>query len=116
MMVSENGDGPKLRLFLACADIEQWPEWLDTGLVTGATTSPQLLVVSYSEGYDDLLPKLASKAPESGAEAIHLHAWGRDAMALRARGRKIAKLGEGVVVKIPITRARIKAAMAPESP
>lgn len=109
-MVSENGDGPKLRLFLDCADIEHWPEWLGTGLITGVTTNPQLLAASYSEGYEDLLPRLASKAPESSAEEIHSQTWGRASTALLARGRKIAKLGEGVVVKIPITRAGIEAA------
>ena len=93
-----------MKFFIDTANIEEIREGLKLGMVDGVTTNPSL-VAKEKEGFDDLIREILAlvDGPVS-LEVISLEAGG-----MLEEGRKLAKLGEQVVVKVPMTTEGLKA-------
>ncbi|MBI4633938.1 MAG: fructose-6-phosphate aldolase [Deltaproteobacteria bacterium] len=93
-----------MKFFIDTANIEEIRKGLKLGMVDGVTTNPSL-VAKEKAGFDDLIREILAvvDGPVS-LEVISLEAGG-----MLEEGRKLAKLGEQVVVKVPMTTEGLKA-------
>ncbi len=94
-------------IFLDTADIKEVEELVTTGLIDGITTNPSLAAKS-GISFEDLIKSMAElvSGPIS-AEVIAL-----DAESMIAQGRKLAKIADNVVIKVPLTMDGLKACKA----
>ena len=100
-----------LRLLLDSANPEDWQDWWQTGLFTGITTNPTLLLRAKRACNVQSLKELSTTALELGVRELHLQAWGANANALEACANELASIAPGIViVKLPVTRAGVLAA------
>jgi transaldolase len=93
-----------LKIFLDTANIEQIREAASLGVVDGVTTNPTL--ISREEGkFEDVVCEICEivDGPIS-AEVVSL-----DAEGMVEEAKKLAKIHENVVIKIPMTREGVKA-------
>ncbi len=92
-----------MKFFIDTANIEEIREGLKLGMVDGVTTNPSL-VAKEKRGFDDLIREILTivEGPVS-LEVISLEAGG-----MLEEGRKLAKLGDQVVVKVPMTTEGLK--------
>lgn len=94
-----------MKFFVDTADVNEIKELVDTGLLDGVTTNPSLIMKSGREFTDvikeicDLLPGL----PVS-AEVI-----ATDYKGMVEQGKKLAKIADNVVIKLPLTMDGVKA-------
>jgi transaldolase len=100
----------ELRLFLDTADVNQWKEWLPTGLFYGITSNPLLLEQAGGRCSLPILIDLAQHAFSLGMKEMQMQTWGNSVDALVATGRAIAAIDPRVVVKVPITKMGTEAA------
>lgn len=93
-----------MKFFIDTANVEEIRKGLKLGMVDGVTTNPSL-VAKEKAGFDDLIREILAlvDGPVS-LEVISLEAGG-----MLEEGRKLAKLGEQVVVKVPMTTEGLKA-------
>lgn len=103
----EEGVPPVLDLYVDSAVRSDVESLLDLGVFKGVTTNPRLLHKAGLDGSD--LPDLYEWAVAAGSREVFLQAWGHDAEEFASCGRKLAAIGDRVVVKIPASRAGIKA-------
>lgn len=99
-----------IRLFLDTADIEQWQNWLPTGLFYGVTTNPLLLERAKVSCTVEQLKELAKQAFNVGAKEVQLQTWGTSVEALVNTGKLLAAIDDRIVVKVPITQIGAQAA------
>lgn len=99
-----------LRLFLDSADVAHWERWLPSGIFHGVETNPQLLERAGASCALASLERLVACGIELGAREVHVQAWGGDAAALEASGRRLASLDGRVGVKVWSTREGVEAA------
>lgn len=103
--------GPGIRLFLDSADRTAWKAWLDTGLFHGVTTNPRLLAAA---GVPCRLPDIASlvrDALDHGVAEVQVQTWGTRSDPLIENGCRLASIDRRVVVKVPVTRDGVAAAV-----
>ena len=96
-----------MKFFLDTANIEEIRKGLEMGLVDGITTNPTLLA---KEKRDPDLTVKEILALVQGP--VNLEVIATDANGMIAEARKLAALGEHVVVKIPMTEEGMKAVRA----
>ena len=93
-----------MKFFIDTANIQEIKEGIMLGMVDGVTTNPSL-VAKEKKGFDKVIRDILDivDGPVS-LEVISL-----DAEGMVREGRKLAKLGSNVVVKIPMTEEGLKA-------
>lgn len=93
-----------MKFFIDTANIEEICEGLALGMVDGVTTNPSL-VAKEKRDFDAVVRDILEivKGPVS-LEVVSL-----DAEGMFAEGRKLARLGEQVVIKVPMTTEGLKA-------
>jgi transaldolase len=93
-----------MKFFIDTANIEEIKEGLSLGMVDGVTTNPSL-IAKEKRGFDAVVKEILKivKGPVS-LEVISL-----EAKAMFAEGKKLVRLGENVVVKVPLCVEGLKA-------
>ena len=93
-----------MKFFIDTANIEEIKEGLSLGMVDGVTTNPSL-IAKEKKGFDIVVKDILKvvKGPVS-LEVVSL-----DAKAMFAEGKKLARLGENVVIKVPLCTEGLKA-------
>jgi transaldolase len=93
-----------MKFFVDTAEIDQIKELNDLGMVDGVTTNPSLILKS-GRDIQEVTKEICSivSGPVS-AEVVAL-----DADAMLAEGRKLAKIADNIVIKVPLTWAGLKA-------
>jgi transaldolase len=93
-----------MKFFIDTANIQEIKDGLALGMVDGVTTNPSL-VAKEKKGFDQVIREILSvvNGPVS-LEVISLDTGG-----MLREGRKLAKLGPQVVVKVPMTTEGLKA-------
>jgi transaldolase len=90
-----------MKFFLDTADLSEIRRAADAGLIDGITTNPSLLAKAAGEAHEprDILVDIcrAVSGPVS-AEVVALNA-----AEMLTEGRKLAKLADNIVVKVPLT-------------
>lgn len=106
-----DGSG-RLRLFLDTADTAEWERLLPLGFFHGVTTNPVLLERAGVPCDIPSMQLLLEKAlGYPGIQEVMFQAWGEDTEQLVSAAVEICKLDPSrVVVKLPLTRAGIRAA------
>jgi transaldolase len=96
-----------MKLFIDTADVEEIRSANDMGLLDGVTTNPSLIART-GRPFEEVIREICGivKGPVS-AECL-----ATEADAMIAEGRKVAKLADNVVVKIPLTMDGLKATKA----
>ena len=88
-----------MQIFLDTTDITALKRAAETGLVDGVTTNPTLIAKSGRPIVDVIAEICDIITGPVSAEAV-----ADDAATLERQGRKLAKIAENVVVKLPLTR------------
>lgn len=96
------------RFYADSADVDAVSPLLVDGLVRGVTTNPTILERGGRTVGD--IPELYARWDQEGAREIFFQSWGADAAELVENGRRILRLGDKAVVKVPATRAGFAAA------
>jgi len=96
-----------MKFFLDSADLTEIRRAMDAGLIDGITTNPSLLAKAAGADHDprDLLAEICRIVP--GPISAEVVATTKDDM-LR-EGRKLAKLADNIVIKVPLTEAGLMA-------
>ncbi len=96
-----------MKLFLDSTDTAQIRALAQTGLVDGVTTNPSLIAKS-GRGMLEVIAEICGlvEGPVSAEVAA------TETEGMLAEGRKLASIAPNVVVKIPLTKAGLKAARA----
>lgn len=99
-----------LQLYLDTAIRTEAEPLLKAGLFRGLTTNPLLLHRAALNTAD--LPDLYDWATSAGAQEVFLQAWGQDDEALIKCAENLRAIGPNVVVKLPVTREGVRAAVS----
>lgn len=93
-----------MKFFIDTANVEEIKEGLSLGMVDGVTTNPSL-IAKEKKGFDVIVKEILKyvKGPVS-LEVVSL-----EAKAMFAEGKKLAHLGENVVIKVPFCTEGLKA-------
>ncbi len=93
-----------MKFFIDTANIEEIKEGLSLGMVDGVTTNPSL-IAKEKKGFDVVIKEILKnvKGPVS-LEVVSL-----EARSMFAEGKKLARLGENVVIKVPLCAEGLKA-------
>jgi transaldolase len=93
-----------MKFFIDTANIEEIREGLNLGMVDGVTTNPSL-IAKEKKGFELVVQEIleAVKGPVS-LEVVSL-----EAKAMFAEGKKLAGLGNNVVIKVPLCTEGLKA-------
>ncbi len=93
-----------MKFFIDTANIREIEEGLRLGMVDGVTTNPSLIAKekrSFEEVVHDILERVSGP--------VSLEVVGLKSEEMVAEGKKLAKLGDQVVVKVPMTTEGLKA-------
>lgn len=93
-----------MKFFIDTANIREIEEGLRLGMVDGVTTNPSLIAKekrSFEEVVHDILEQVSGP--------VSLEVVGLKSEEMVAEGKKLAKLGDQVVVKVPMTTEGLKA-------
>ena len=93
-----------MKFFIDTANIEEIKEGLDLGMVDGVTTNPSLIAKekkSFEVVVKDILKNVEGP--------VSLEVVSQDARAMFAEGKKLAQLGDNVVIKVPLCTEGLKA-------
>jgi transaldolase len=93
-----------MKFFIDTANIQEIREGLSLGMVDGVTTNPSL-VAKEKRKFQDVVKEIL----EIVDGPVSLEVVSLDAPGMIKEGRKLAKLGENVVVKVPMTTEGLKA-------
>src|SRR3989338_5405598 len=93
-----------MQLFLDTANLDEIRQGAETGLITGVTTNPTL-ILKEGKDYKKILKEICSivKGPVS-AETVSL-----DAQGMLKEGRDFSKIAKNIVVKVPMIPEGMKA-------
>ncbi|MEQ8160352.1 MAG: transaldolase family protein, partial [Smithellaceae bacterium] len=93
-----------MKFFIDTANIEEIKEGLSLGMVDGVTTNPSL-IAKEKKGFDAVVKEILKnvKGP------VSLEVVSQDAKEMFAEGKKLVRLGENVVIKVPICTEGLKA-------
>ena len=93
-----------MKFFIDTANIEEIKEGLALGMVDGVTTNPSL-IAKEKKSFDAVVKDILKivKGPVS-LEVISV-----DAKGMFSEGRKLARLGKNVVIKVPLSTEGLKA-------
>jgi transaldolase len=93
-----------MKFFIDTANIQEIKEGLALGMVDGVTTNPSLVAREKKEFYQIIREILNAVDGPVSLEVISM-----DAKGMLKEGRKLAKLGPQVVIKVPMTTEGLKA-------
>jgi transaldolase len=95
----------KLRLFIDTANVSEIQKAYDLGVISGITTNPSLIAKEGRDFFETLkeIISIVGNIPIS-AEVVSL-----EAAEMVEQGKKLAVLGEGIVIKVPMTADGLKA-------
>lgn len=93
-----------MKFFIDTANIEEIKEGLKLGMVDGVTTNPSL-IAKEKKGFDAVVREIL----KSVKGPVSLEVVSMEAKAMFSEGKKLARLGENVVVKVPICTEGLKA-------
>lgn len=100
----DQSSGGSMKFFIDTANIQEIKEGLALGMVNGVTTNPSL-VAKEKKNFDQVIREILGvvDGPVS-LEVISL-----DSEGMIKEGKKLAKLGSQVVIKVPMTTEGLKA-------
>jgi len=93
-----------MKFFIDTANIHEIEEGLSLGMVDGVTTNPSLIAKekrTFNEVVQDILERVSGP--------VSLEVVGLKSGEMVEEGKKLAKLGEQVVIKVPMTTEGLKA-------
>ena len=93
-----------MKFFIDTGNIDEIKEGLSLGMVDGVTTNPSL-VAKEKKDFDTVVREIL----EIVDGPVSLEVVSEDAEGMVAEGKKLSKLAENVVVKIPMTTEGLKA-------
>ena len=93
-----------MKFFIDTANIQEIKEGIMLGMVDGVTTNPSL-VAKEKKGFDKVIRDILDIVDGP----VSLEVFSLDAEGMVREGRKLAKLGSNVVVKVPMTEEGLKA-------
>jgi transaldolase len=93
-----------MKFFIDTANIGEIKEGLSLGMVDGVTTNPSL-IAKEKKGFDAVVKEILKnvKGP------VSLEVVSQEAKDMFAEGKKLARLGENVVIKVPVCTEGLKA-------
>jgi transaldolase len=97
-----------MKIFIDSADIKEIRDAADSGLVDGVTTNPSLAAKT-GKDYVDTLSELVELLP---AGSISAEVLATDFDGMMAQGRRFAKIGKNIAIKVPLTWDGLKACRA----
>lgn len=93
-----------MKFFIDTANILEIKEGLSLGMVDGVTTNPSL-VAREKKDFDTVIREIL----EVVSGPVSLEVISLEAQGMLKEGRKLAKLGDNVVIKVPMTTEGLKA-------
>jgi transaldolase len=93
-----------MKFFIDTANIREIEEGLSLGMVDGVTTNPSLIAKEkrpFNEVVNDILERVSGP--------VSLEVVGLKSVEMVEEGKKLAQLGEQVVIKVPMTTEGLKA-------
>jgi len=93
-----------MKFFIDTANIKEIKEGIDLGMVDGVTTNPSL-IAKEKRGFDDVVREIL----EVVDGPVSLEVVSLDVQGMVKEGKKLAKLGENAVIKVPMTTEGLKA-------
>jgi transaldolase len=93
-----------MKFFIDTANIEEIKEGLKLGMVDGVTTNPSL-IAKEKKGFDVVVKDIL----KSVKGPVSLEVMSKEAKGMFAEGRKLARLGKNVVIKVPLSSEGLKA-------
>ncbi len=93
-----------MKFFIDSANIEEIKEGLSLGMVDGVTTNPSL-IAKEKKGFNEVVKEIL----KSVNGPVSLEVVSLEAKAMFAEGKKLARLGKNVVIKVPICPEGLKA-------
>ncbi len=93
-----------MKFFIDTANVDEIRKGLEMGLVDGVTTNPSLLAKE-KKNPEDVVREIVSLVPGP----VSLEVLSTEAQAMVEEARRLASLGNNVVVKIPMTAEGMKA-------
>jgi transaldolase len=93
-----------MKFFIDTANIEEIKEGINLGMVDGVTTNPSLIAKekkSFEVVVKDILKNVEGP--------VSLEVVSQEARAMFAEGKKLAQLGDNVVIKVPLCTEGLKA-------
>jgi transaldolase len=93
-----------MKLFIDTANIVEIKEGLALGMVDGVTTNPSL-IAKEKKSFEDVVKEILKivKGP------VSLEVMSMEAKAMFAEGKKLMRLGDNVVIKVPLSTEGLKA-------
>ena len=93
-----------MKFFIDTANIAEIKEGLALGMVDGVTTNPSL-IAKEKKSFEDVVKEILKivKGP------VSLEVMSMEAKAMFAEGKKLMRLGDNVVIKIPLSTEGLKA-------
>lgn len=93
-----------MKFFIDTANIEEIRQGIALGMVDGVTTNPSL-IAKEKKGFDSVVKEIL-KAVQG---PVSLEVVSMDAKGMFAEGKKLARLGSNVVIKVPLCTEGLKA-------
>ena len=93
-----------MQIFIDSADAMELAILAETGLVDGVTTNPSLVAKAGGDFFETLQAICAALPGPVSAEVV-----AQDAPTMLAEGRKLRKVADNIVVKLPLTVEGLKA-------
>jgi len=93
-----------MKFFIDTANIEEIKEGLSLGMVDGVTTNPSLIAKEKKE-----FAAVVKEILKNVEGPVSLEVVSQEARAMFAEGKKLARLGENVVIKVPVCTEGLKA-------
>jgi transaldolase len=93
-----------MKFFIDTANIAEIKEGLSLGMVDGVTTNPSL-IAKEKKSFEDVVNEILKivKGP------VSLEVMSMEAKAMFAEGKKLMRLGDNVVIKVPLSTEGLKA-------
>jgi transaldolase len=94
-----------MKIFIDTANVQEIQKAYDLGVISGITTNPSLVAKEGKDFFETLqeIIGIVGNIPIS-AEVVSL-----DATEMVEQGKKLASLGDGIVIKVPMTAEGLKA-------
>ncbi len=93
-----------MKFFIDTANIEEIKEGLNLGMVDGVTTNPSL-IAKEKKGFEVVVKDILKNVEGP----VSLEVVSQEAKAMFAEGKKLAQLGDNVVIKVPLCTEGLKA-------
>lgn len=93
-----------MKFFIDTANIGEIKEGISLGMADGVTTNPSL-IAKENRGFDEIVREILDLVDGP----VSLEVLSLEAGAMIEEGKKLARLGDNVVIKVPITTEGLKA-------